>query len=87
MFKKIRVLLVATFIVLGIASCSSPFSETTPLPPISTLTNTPLSSTITPVHPTATATATRIPLPIVLGNVESVYCQSPSIPLPLAEVE
>lgn len=85
MFKTIRVLLIATFIVLGIASCSSPFEETTPLPPVSTLTNTPLSPTITPVQPTATAT--RIPLPVVRGNVESVYCQLPSIPLSLADAQ
>jgi hypothetical protein len=56
MFKTIRILLIATFVVLGIASCSSPAAEATPSMP-----DTPLPSTSTPTPPRPTASPAMTP--------------------------
>jgi hypothetical protein len=88
MSKTIRILLIATFVVLGIASCSSPAVEATPVPPTSTPTNTPWPPQNTPTPPQPTAT--KIQLPFVNGPIDDVdYCGESlsSVLLPLADAQ
>jgi hypothetical protein len=59
MFKTIRVLFIATFTVLFIASCSSPAAGITPVP---SLTNTPLAPTITPTNNNCYPSAVLLPV-------------------------